>query len=189
MPPDVDASAAVSLRPAVAGELDLLRAIDEDAARLYAEHGVPIQLGHDYPYAQAELARWQRSIELGRACFALDAAGNPVGFASFDLVDGQPYLDQLAVRRSAMRRGIGARLLQRAERWAQSAGGSALWLTTYAHLPFNAPYYERHGYEIMPEATCSPGILQHLEDQRRHLPAPDQRVAMRLRLASATREG
>jgi hypothetical protein len=52
------------------------------------------------------------------------------------------------------------------------------------HLPFNRPYYERHGFVVVSERECGPGVLHHLEEQRRALPAPHERVAMRRRLQS-----
>jgi len=78
-------------------------------------------------------------------------------------------------------------LLTHAAAWASAAGSSALWLTTYAHLPFNRRYYERHGYRVVPEAEWGPEIRHHLSEQRRYLPAPKERVAMRrvVRLASS----
>jgi N-acetylglutamate synthase-like GNAT family acetyltransferase len=78
-----------------------------------------------------------------------------------------------------MRRGIGRRLLEHAAVTARATGGSALWLTTYDQLPFNRPYYERHGYVLVPESACGPDIRHHLEEQRRYLPEPARRVAMR----------
>jgi GNAT superfamily N-acetyltransferase len=183
-----DAAPSPRIRPASSADFETIRSIDDDATALYAEHGLTILLAPDHPFARAELARWLRSAELGRAFFALDDAGQPVGFAALDWIDGQPYLDQLSVRRAAMRRGVGGRLLQHVRDWARGAGGSALWLTTYGHLPFNRPYYERHGYGLVPERACGPGIAHHLHEQRLHLPAPDQRVAMRLPLANTANQ-
>jgi len=168
-----------SLRPALPSEIEVLNAIDDDATTLYAEYGLPIELGLGSAFARAELARWLRAAELGRALLAVADTGAGVGFAALDLVDGEPYLDQLAVRVAAMRCGIGGRLLASSAEWARAAGGSALWLTTYAHVPFNRPFYERRGYVVVPEAACGPGILHHLDEQRRYLPAPAQRVVMR----------
>jgi GNAT superfamily N-acetyltransferase len=170
---------AFTIRSALADELDLLRAIDDDATALYAEHGISVLLPEDHVFARAELERWRRAAELGRALLAVDDQGQGVGFAVLDHVDGEPYLDQLSVRVRAMRRGIGGQLLTRAAAWARSEGAPALWLTTYDHVPFNRPYYERHGYVCVPETACVPGIRRHLDEQRRHLPAPAHRVAMR----------
>jgi GNAT superfamily N-acetyltransferase len=179
VPIDVDGALGFAIRPAVPSDIDALRDIDDDATALYEECGLAIVLGQGHVFVRAELARWSRSIELGRAFVAVDPADTAVGFATLDVVDGQPYLDQLAVRVAAMRRGIGGRLLARAVDWGRAAGGSALWLTTYAHVPFNRPYYERHGHVVVPEEACGPGIRHHIEEQRRYLPAPAERVAMR----------
>jgi GNAT superfamily N-acetyltransferase len=172
--------ATIAILPALPRDLASLHAIDEDATALYAEHAVAIELSPDHPFVQAELGRWLRSAELGRAFVAVEPSGEQVGFATLDWLDRQPYLDQLAVRRSAMRRGIGERLLERSAEWGRAEGGTALWLTTYAHLPFNRPYYERHGYQVVPETSCGPHVREHLEQQRRYLPASEQRIAMRL---------
>lgn len=169
----------VTLRPALPSEVDVLNDIDDDAVTLYAECGLSLALGPEHVFVRAEVARWLRSMELGRAFLAVDQTGQGVGFAVLDVLDGEPYLDELAVRMATMRRGIGGRLLARAVDWARAAGGSALWLTTYDHVAFNRPYYERHGYLVMPESSCGPCILHHLSEQRRYLPAPAHRVAMR----------
>lgn len=169
----------IAIRPALPTDIDTLNAIDDDATRLYAEHGIRLELAPDHVFVVNELARWLRATELERAFLAVDDTGTGVGFAALDMVDGEPYLDQLAVRVAAMRRGIGGRLLACSAEWARATGASALWLTTYAHVPFNRAYYEKRGYIVIPENACGPGIRQHLEEQRKHLPAPEQRVAMR----------
>ncbi len=177
---DSDGStSAVTIRQALPSELEILKAIDDDATALYAEYGLFIELGDEHELVRAELARWLRSVELGRALLAVDDTGMGLGFAALGAVDGEPYLDQLAVRRIAMRRGIGKRLLARSAEVARAAGGSSIWLTTYDHLPFNRPFYERHGYRLVPEAAWGNDIRHHIEEQRRFLPAPTHRVAMR----------
>lgn len=168
-----------AIRTALPHEIDRLCAIDDDAAELYGEHGMPIDLPRDHPFAQAERSRWLHSVERGRAFVARDSSGSDVGFAVLGLVDGEPYLDQLAVLRAAMRRGIGRMLLARAAAWARDSGGRRLWLTTYDHMRFNRPYYERHGFAVVGEEFCGPAIRRLLEEQRRWLPQPAMRIAMR----------
>lgn len=58
------------------------------------------------------------------------------------------------------------------------AAPEPLWLTTYAHLPWNRPFYERAGFAVIPEAQCPPGIVEILAEQRACLPAPRERIAM-----------
>lgn len=169
----------ITIRPALPTDIDTLNAIDDDATTLYAEHGIRIELALDHVFVRNELARWLRATELGRAFLAVDDTGTGVGFAALDIIDGEPYLDQLAVRVAAMRRGIGGRLLASSADWARSTGASAIWLTTYAHVSFNRAYYEQRGYIVIPEDACGPGVRRHLDEQRHHLPAPEHRVAMR----------
>ena len=100
--------------------------------------------------------------------------GEAVGFAAVATLDGDPYLDQLSVRRAAMRRGVGSRLLAH----AVATSGVPMWLTTYGHLPWNAPWYARRGFVLVDEDAWRPGVRGDIEQQRAVLPAPAQRVVM-----------
>ncbi len=174
-----NAESGYTVEVATAADFDDVVRIDDDATALYAEAGLELVLGASHPFSRAEQARWLRSAELGRLFFAVNAAGTRVGFAALDALDGAAYLDQLSVRRSAMRRGAGRFLLEHALAWAEGSGHTAVWLTTYGHLPWNVPFYARHGFQLVSEAECGPGVGHHLDEQRRWLPLPEQRVAMR----------
>ena len=164
-----------TLRVARPDELPTLIDIDEVACDLYARAGLRLVLPADHPFVLGETARWADAIAKGLAHVAVDGDDRPVGFAAVCLVDGNPYLDQLAVRPSAMRRGIGSALLRQAISWS---GRRTLWLTTYSHLEWNAPYYRRNGFVPMPESACGPELLAILEEQRAALPDPGKRIAM-----------
>jgi GNAT superfamily N-acetyltransferase len=166
----------ITIRPASPAEIDELCAIDDDACGLYAQAGLAVALGPEHPFSRAERACWTRAAAEGNAFLAVQPDRRSVGLLVMDLVDGAPYLEQLSVRTSAMRRGLGRRLLGYARAWA---GQRPLWLTTYAHLPWNRPFYESAGFVVVPASQCTPGMVAILEDQRRWLPAPDQRIAMR----------
>jgi GNAT superfamily N-acetyltransferase len=170
----------LTIRSASRSELDLLVAIDEDAAELYAQSGIPIVLPPEHPFSVAERKLWSHSLEQGFVSLALDGSGSAVGFAALSELDGVGYLDQLSVRLSAMRRGVGGQLLEGAIDWARARHYPSLTLTTYDHLPFNRPFYERRGFLKLAGSDLAPGLAHHLEEQRRHLPAPHQRIAMRL---------
>jgi GNAT superfamily N-acetyltransferase len=166
------------IRSARTDELDVLVAIDDDAGTLYASAGLPLSFVPTHPFAVAERERWSIALERGSVYLALDDALQPIGFAALDVLDGAAYLDQLSVRVGAMRRGVGGRLLRSAVDWACSHGLPSVTLTTYAHLPFNRPFYERLGFRALPVADHTPGLAHHLEEQRRYLPLPEQRIAM-----------
>lgn len=159
-------------------EMQHVLAVDDDATRFYASIGFSLHLSSDDPFAVEEQARWARALTQRRVFLAEDAGSAPIGVAVLDLLDGEPYLDQLAVRMAAMRQGVGTALIDAAVAWAQEQRGSRLWLTTYGHLAHNRPFYERRGFTLVAEARCPPGVVHHLDAQRRALPAPEQRVAM-----------
>ena len=167
-----------SIRPASPSELPEIVATDDEAMDLYRSAGVELGLSDDHPFAVAERGRWRRSVERGSLFVAVESE-RIVGFASLDCVDDEPYLDQLSVRASAARRGIGRALLREAVAWGRAQSGGGVALTTYRHVPFNGPFYASEGFVFLPEDACGPGIHHHLDEQRRWLPFPEQRVAMR----------
>lgn len=163
------------IRRAVPSELGTLIAIDDAASELYTEAGLEVSFGSGHPFVVAETERWRKAVGSGQAHIAVDEWGAVLGFVVLGMVDGAPYLDQVSVHTNSMRKGIGSKLLQFSIEWS---GARPLWLTTYAHLEWNMPYYERMGFEYVAETLCGPEICAILADQRKHLPDPDKRVAM-----------
>lgn len=164
-----------SLRLARPDELHTLVDIDDEASELYTQAGLRMAFEKEHPFVVAEAVRWAGAIERGLAHVAVNREDQPIGFVTLSFVDGEPYLDQIAVRPSAMRRGVGTALLRHAISWSS---GRPLWLTTYSHVPWNRPYYERHGFVSVPESACGSELRAILREQRAALPDPDRRVAM-----------
>jgi len=163
------------MRPARPDEITVLVAIDDDACTLFDEVGRDVNLPPEHAsFMLAEHARWRETLEAGRIVMAVNANDEPVGFAALSFVDGQPYLQQVSVRRSWMRRGLGRALVDDAIRRAPGA----LWLTTYADIVWNQPLYERLGFSRVDEASCGPEMRRLLDEERRALPCPEQRVVM-----------
>src|SRR5262249_31476440 len=118
-------------------------------------------------------------LTAGTVFIAVDPSGADVGFAALGTHDGEPFLDQLSVRMSHMQRGIGTMLLGAVTTRAAQEGGGSLWLTTYDHLPWNRPFYERHGFVRVPLEECAAGVLAEFRHECRWLPQPEQRVVMK----------
>jgi GNAT superfamily N-acetyltransferase len=173
----LNAAADIRYRSGVSADLTTLRDIDDDAGKLFESAGLFLDLPDEHEFHLAERRRWSNSLGGGTTTIAIDPTGREVGFVALDQVDGQPFVAQLSVRQSHMRRGIGAELLRGAI--GRLAAGAALWLTTYAHLPWNQPFYERHGFVRVDECECGEELRHQLQFERRWLPRPEQRVAMR----------
>jgi len=112
----------------------------------------------------------------GLVHFAHDDAGTIAGALVLRLVDGLAYVEQLSVRRAFMRQGLGQKLLRLAIEWAKDR---PLWLMTYGHVLWNAPFYAREGFAIIAERDWPIGLGQLIREQREWLPDPHQRVVMR----------
>ena len=153
------------IRVARPDEVDLLVEIERDSDALFAEVGITFpDAGEDHrtPFEDAET--W----------VAVGADDVPLAFARLDSVDGTTHVEQLAVRRSAQRRGIGAMLLDHV------GAGRALTLTTYREVPWNGPYYERLGFRELAPSEVTPGLARILEQEHEvELDRHGTRIAMR----------
>lgn len=108
------------------------------------------------------------------------------GFIDVRFVDSvTAYVDVLAVRRRAMRRGIGRRLLQEATVRATSSGMDHVTLRTYRSIAFNAPLYASEGFSPFSPAGNASWAAEVLAAERADgLPLPEDRLFMQLPLRS-----
>ncbi|MBQ1443866.1 MAG: GNAT family N-acetyltransferase [Renibacterium sp.] len=112
-----------------------------------------------------------------------ERAGQLLGLAKLDEVDGQAHLEQISVLPEAAGQGIGRALIEAAKNWARTAGYRRMTLCTFRDVPFNAPFYARCGFRVVEPAT--PGLRQLLEHERAlGLDALGARVAMVAELLS-----
>ena len=120
--------------------------------------------------------------EGGRLWLALDRGQRPAGFALAEALEAEAWLDEVDVHPLYMRRGIGTRLVETAVEWARREGHAELFLLTFRHLPWNAAFYERLGFERLRNDELGPGLLHILEEERRAGIDVARRVGMRRRL-------
>jgi GNAT superfamily N-acetyltransferase len=172
----------MNMRTGQLQDLDLLIDIDNDASTLFEQAGLHLEAARDREITLAARARWLKCLAAGTVLLSEDASGRSVGFAAVGERDSEPYLDQLSVRMDAMRQGIGTRLLFEALKMAARSQGRALWLTTYEHLSWNRPYYERHGFKSVAPEHCGDQMRDELSFERSLLPDPQHRIAMRREL-------
>lgn len=78
----------------------------------------------------------------------LTAAGRPVAFALASSSGARLYLEELDVATDHAGRGLGLALIAEVERKAAADGAVEIALTTYRDVPWNAPFYLRHGFEF-----------------------------------------
>lgn len=165
-------------------DIDLLVDIDNDASMLFEQAGLRLDAERDRQITLAARERWLKCLSAGSVLLIEDDSSQPVAFAAVGARDGEPFLDQLSVRMKCMRQGMGTALLYASMKMALQARSRALWLTTYQHLSWNRPYYERHGFVAVLEEHCGQQLRDELSFERRLLPDPEHRIVMRRDLAA-----
>ena len=163
------------IRVAREDEIARLREIEVEAGRLFRTVDMA-EIAADEALPSAELLTYQRD---GRAWVPTDDAGTPVAYLIAAWVDGVVHIEQVSVEPAHAGRGIGAALIEHVAAWARAHGSPALSLTTFAEVPWNAPYYERLGFRRLPEAGLTPGLRRIRAEEAAHGLDRWPRLAMR----------
>ncbi|MEW2805848.1 GNAT family N-acetyltransferase [Streptomyces massasporeus] len=148
------------IRLATRAELPALQDVERAAGAPFRELGMP-EIADDEPPALDVLERYRRA---GRCWVAVDEGGEgdegdrPAAYLLAEPVDGALHIEQVSVHPRAARRGVGRALLAHAADRAREEGLTALTLTTFTDVPWNAPYYARLGFRPLPEGDLTPGL-------------------------------
>ncbi|MGL4540991.1 MAG: GNAT family N-acetyltransferase [Polymorphobacter sp.] len=166
-----------TVRPARTADLEQLAEIQLSAGELF--RGTHMDFAADHPptpRADFEAACAAASL------WVSEQAGRCNGLLLAEASRDDLHILELSVAAAAQRRGIGSALVAAAIAAARARGLASLTLTTDRTLPWNAPFYARHGFVILaPDAT--PGWLRTI--LRREASAglkPEWRCAMLLTL-------
>lgn len=144
----------ISIRAAGRLDITFLPAIEAAADSLLTSiNGRPLSGPLPPGASRAELLSSWKLLVAGKPC---------IGFARLEKVDGSAHLEQLAVLPAHSGRGIGRALVEASKNAARQVGFSQMTLSTFADVPFNAPFYATCGFEPVQKPT--PG----LEIIRRH---------------------
>jgi GNAT superfamily N-acetyltransferase len=165
----------VRIRPAVPSDIPALLAIEVAADALFAEIGMDGVAVAGPPDRGDGL---DRHISAGHAWVAVGTDGLPVAYLVLDVVDGCGHVAQVSVHPAHARQGIGRSLIDHAAAWATAHDLRALTLTTFADVPWNAPYYRRLGFLELPDETVGPGLRAVIDLEAAQGLARWSRVAM-----------
>ncbi|MFB4316171.1 GNAT family N-acetyltransferase [Actinomadura sp. 21ATH] len=136
-------------------DLPLLAAIEESADGMFGPLGIAFPAGPTVI---------ETMIEKGGGDI-LVAGDPPLGFAAVQELDGAVHLEQIAVHADRVRQGIGALLLREVLERARRAGAPGVSLLTFQDVPWNAPWYAKHGFEVLPAERWGPGLRGHWDDE------------------------
>lgn len=131
-------------------QLPRLQEIEDAAGCWFAEIGM-VEIAEDPP-AGIETLEGYRVRDMAWVATP-DTAGDAVAYLLADTVDGNLHIEQLTVHPDWARRGIGRILIEHLAEVGRANGVPALTLTTFAEVPWNAPYYARIGFDLLDDAA------------------------------------
>ena len=141
-------------RAAYRDELEKLRELERASGSIFRELGMDA-IAEGEPRSTATLAAFQAA---GRAWVVADDADEPVAYLLVKVIDASAFIEQVSVHPRAARQGLGRALIETAAAWAPHRGLKARMLTTYRDVPWNRPYYERLGFQIVDDAHVTPAL-------------------------------
>ncbi|MBP6835036.1 MAG: GNAT family N-acetyltransferase [Deltaproteobacteria bacterium] len=173
----VESLPSMMLRPALEADAVHLTRIERDADARFAAAGHPeLADGSGIPDDVARAA-----IAQGRITVA-EVDGAVVGWVYMGRVEAELCLGQISVEPSHGRRGVGTALLRHVIDEARRRGEDSMVLNTQSDVPWNRPWYERHGFVVVPPSACSEALRAIERDQVEHGLDWSSRVHMRLTL-------
>ena len=119
----------------------------------------------------------RRLIRKGHSLVA-EADGRIVGFLSTEPFRRELHIREFSVHPDHQGQGIGAVLLRAVAIDARNSGFATITLTTFADVPWNGPFYARHGFETVTDLDAHPRLEGDIEQEARYGLPRERRVAM-----------
>jgi GNAT superfamily N-acetyltransferase len=103
--------------------------------------------------------------KLNQVWVACDADDRPVGMILGSIRCGNGYIEELDVLPEHGRRGVGSILIEQVCKWAFEQGCSAVDLSTFRDVPWNGPFYRKHGFRDLDqhEWTADMPLIRQIE--------------------------
>lgn len=141
---------------------------------LFADHGYPALA----EAAPASPERYRGMLRERRALVAADSRDQPVGFALTEQMGRVEWLCELSVHPDHGRRGIGGALVEAMAEAARGRGCERIGLSTFRDVPFNAPFYARHGFTEVPLGQAEAMLVNRFHAEVPPGVNPEKRVLM-----------
>ncbi len=152
-----------TIKPAIADHVPALAAIEIAAASIFPPGSIPDHIRSDFTSANTLLD----AVRNGLLWVALAGDGRPVGYALVQFIEDAALLAQMDVHPDHMRKGIGSALVMQVVEHLRFLKKSTLCLTTFVHVPWNAPFYAKLGFVAMSNADMPSFLKGILEEEKR----------------------
>ncbi|MGW1976422.1 GNAT family N-acetyltransferase [Streptomyces sp. NPDC001889] len=137
-------------------ELPRLQDIERAAGEPFRGLGMG-EIADDDPPGLDVLERYRAAQS---AWAAVGDDGVVVGYLLHEEIDGAAHIEQVSVHPAAARRGVGRALIEHLAARASADRTAGITLTTFAEVPWNAPYYTRLGFRTLGEDELTEGLRE-----------------------------
>ncbi|MDR7148525.1 GNAT superfamily N-acetyltransferase [Hydrogenophaga palleronii] len=151
----------VHLRLATQSDLPYLTQIEAEAEKLFPPEVLPPHLASST--SPEMLAGFLAAVLLW---VAEDETSGVVGFAAAEQIGDSLHIVEMDVLPSHGKQGVGAQLLQLVCSAARERGCHHVTLTTFAHIPWNAPFYAKHEFKEVLLFSGVEHLLRRLQLER-----------------------
>jgi GNAT superfamily N-acetyltransferase len=162
-----------TIAPATAEDVARVPVIELAAARLLRGHAPDAVLRETS--SEAEL---MAALRDGRLWVAR-AGDLAVGYAQALPIDAvTAHLEEVDVLPEHGRRGLGTRLVTHVCDWARANGYERVTLTTFRDLPWNMPFYQKLGFDVVPPGQLDAPLSSRVANEASRGLDPLRRVVM-----------
>jgi len=163
------------IRLALAKEAQILPSIEQSAAQAFRTIDELSWLAGAPPM---NVERHSQIIEQSTCWVAVDAEDRPQGFLSAQRHGDDLHIYELSVRLALQGQGWGRQLVNTAKEYARSKRLHRVTLTTFASVPWNAPFYARMGFQVIAGTSLDQRLAAILTKEYMYGFAPGSRCAM-----------
>lgn len=163
-----------SLRLARKDDADYLPVIERAAGQLFASDPDLADIDFDDVWSAKE----HRGFIGKGHCLVASAGGDIVGFLTSQPFRRELHIWEMSVHPTFQQQGIGAGLLRACMIDAGNSGFSAVTLTTFRDIAWNAPFYEKLGFTIVDDLAVHPRLAEEIAQEADNGLPYDRRCAM-----------
>lgn len=145
----------IRIRLASEDEIHKVAPLERAAGELFRTIGMDA-IADDVPISESEL---MLAVQEQRLWFAVEY-GVLKAYLLGDFLPQSLHIDQVTVHPDASRRGLGALMIESVSADPRAKERGLITLTSFANVPWNAPYYERIGFVDIAEEDWPEGIAE-----------------------------
>ena len=153
----------IRIRLASADEIHKIEPLEQAAAEMFREIGMT-EVAEDAPIPEKELLQ---AVEDQRLWVAVEY-GVLKAYLLGTFLPQSLHIDQVTVHPDAARRGLGALMIESVSADPRAKKLGLMTLTSFANVPWNAPYYERIGFLDIAESDWPEGVAEKVAVDQAH---------------------